>query len=488
MDQETTPLPHNLEAERSLLGAIFRNNDLYFEASEIVVKGDFFESWNGELFILIGDHLNANRRATVTSILHDVNQDADVGGLRASEVLAIIERSSVPAVSEVVREMAIQIRDLAMRRRAIDAALQIIADIHAAPVTIPAEELRAKMDATMATLFASTADLGLRHVFEAASDVLTTIEKFKDTAAGLGLALPLAHVEELTGPFAPGKLYVLGGASGSGKSALAQQIAEFIGREEAGKNVLFMSMEMGVDPIAERALAARTGISTGDIGRAKINREQHEVLFEAGQKLRGVNLWVDGTTMPSAGLIAAKARRMKRLKGLDLLVLDHLLHIGPVDPRLKEHENIRLNLQAINRLSKELAIPILLLAQLRSGAGEDRVVRRPRPSDLYNAGAVLQEAHVLFFVHRPEHLLREREPEADKGESTEHRQWADRVEAWAGRAEAILYKNRYGESFGVRELGFIGERVRFADDPNVRHFKDQPAALSDDDREWALTA
>lgn len=437
-------------------------NDAFFEVSGIVTAADFAEDWHGELWRLMHDQIVAGRDARASSLLHDQEQDADIGGVRASVYLADLERQAPP--SSLAQDLAKTIRDLALRRRLISAGEQLVAECFDAPASTRGEELRAKYDAAFAALFSTVADVGVRHIGDVSEMVLKRVARaIGGVVEGGGIELPLAAAQALVGSLMPGRLYVLAGAPGSGKSLLAQKIAKHASRPGAGV-ALFRSIEMEDEEVVERDLATLTGISAESIERGNVPPGDYETLVDAAALTNKHRLYIDSSSAPTAALIRAQAMRMKRLVGLDLLVVDHLLYIEKPDPRMPEFEAIRGNIKAMKRIAKDLGIPVLLLTQFNRefNAGP---VRRPTVSDLYNSSAIEQEADVILFVHREGYMLKRKEPPkgVTEKEKKEHSDWEARVMEAGDKAELILGKRRGGKGFGVRTVYFDEKAVDFVD-------------------------
>lgn len=464
--QSSGALPHNLDAERALLGTILVDNETLYEVGGLLVKGDFYEPGNGEIFTVLKDHIEAGRVATAVTILHDITQDADIGGMTASEYLALLTRSSVPRVAAV--ELARGIKDNAMRRRVIEAAEQMINEARYAPVTVAAETIRDKYDAAFSSLFATTEDLGIRKLHEFGTALVDQAAAAYEKDTDVGLAVGLKGVQDLTGPLLPASVYVLAGPPGSGKSALGQQIGEYVSatpRQSRGPKdtacpvSLMNSAEMPGTQVAGRALTAETGITSLKIRTARLAQREIEQLIEANERIRDIPFYVDGKKNPSVASIRSKALRLKRLVGLDLLIIDHLLYLAPPVRGMLTVEAIAPNMQEIKALADDLKVPVVVLAQLK-GSFNAGPVRRPMVSDLWNDSAVEQNADVIFFAHRPEYLHGRREP--DKG-AKDYPDWQAAMELWKGRAEIVLGKNRDGAGFGVSQMFFDAPRMRFSD-------------------------
>lgn len=280
----------------------------------------------------------------------------------------------------------------------------------------------------------------------------------------------------------PGRVYLLAGPPGSGKTGLAWQMARYVAKTEP---TLFFSIEMGDEELVERDLAGDTGIEADRIERAAINNAEMDKIMEAAGDLAMLKLYVDASTSPTVQTMRAKAMRMKRLKGLGGVFIDHLLYIENPTPKA-EFNGIRLNMQGLKKMAKDLDIPVVVLSQLKKEFGEGpwQQMRRPNVNDLYGGSAPEQESDVVLFVHREEYLLGRKEPAQgtkDRGD------WELARDKAAGKAELVLTKRRGGKGFGTRTFYFDGPKVRFSDQaPRVPYTLANPQGnmLDQADREF----
>ena len=457
-------LPHNHDSERSLIGSIFLRNDIVFDVMEIVAKADFHESFNGELFDLCKDHIGANRIATAQTLMPDINQDRVIdsaSGMKASEYMAGLAREGVTA--GLALELAKGIRNTSLLRRLITTAEQLASDARSAPVSIAAEVIRDKYDTAFRAFFPSLSDLGVKHIAQYGDMVLDDVYEAARGATGNGLGLGLAGCEEKIGPLMPGRLYLLAGAAGAGKSALVMQWLRYITRgqsPELQKIGLIFQAEMPGEEVARRELTRDTGIPgyAIEVG-AGLTNNQIQQLVDANNLMRPSGLHIEAGTTPSVSRIAAKAMRMKRSIGIDLAVIDHVMYLENPDPKAGEVAALWPNLRGLKTMAKDLAIPVVALMPLKGtfAAGE---VRRPTTADLFNPAAVDANADVIAFIHNPEYMLKRNEPAPD---DPRRQEWELKCQTWAGKAELLLAKRRGGKGYGVAALGWDERLVAFTD-------------------------
>jgi replicative DNA helicase len=227
-----------------------------------------------------------------------------------------------------------------------------------------------------------------------------------------------------------------------------------------GGIVGFFSLEMSAEQLATRIIAEQTKIPSYRIRRGEIDPADFDRIAEAAREMERIPLYIDETGGISIAQLAARARRLKRRKGLDLLIIDYIQLVQgstrrSSENRVQEITEITTNLKA---LAKELNIPIVALSQL-SRQVENRDDKRPQLSDLRESGSIEQDADVVMFVYREEYYLRNREPRVG---SEEHFKWQAEMEAVHGKAEVIIGKQRHGPT-GTVALQFQADVTRFAD-------------------------
>jgi replicative DNA helicase len=288
-----------------------------------------------------------------------------------------------------------------------------------------------------------------------------------------GTATGLRSLDRMMGGLQRSDLVILAGRPGMGKTALATNIAYNVakawvgevrpdGRTEAvnGGIVGFFSLEMSAQQLATRIISEQTEIASHRILRGEIDPGDFDRIAEAAREMEQIPLYIDETGGLSIAQLAARARRLKRQRGLDLMVVDYIQLLSgssrrAQEGRVQEVTEITTNLKA---LAKELNVPIVALSQL-SRQVENREDKRPQLSDLRESGSIEQDADVVMFVFREEYYLKNREPRPG---SEEHFKWQSDMEAVHGRAEVILGKQRHGPT-GTVQLQFKSDVTRFAD-------------------------
>jgi replicative DNA helicase len=289
-----------------------------------------------------------------------------------------------------------------------------------------------------------------------------------------GLSTGLQDLDRTMGGLQKSDLIILAGRPSMGKTALATNIAFNVakahrtetdgeGNEKTvdGGVVGFFSLEMSAEQLATRIIAEQSEIPSERIRRGMVDEAEFRRLVEATQQMQSIPLYIDHTGGISVAQLAARARKLKRQKGLDMIVVDYVQLLAgsskrASDNRVQEITEITTGLKA---LAKELDVPIIALSQL-SRQVEQREDKRPQLSDLRESGSIEQDADVVMFVFREEYYVQRQEPSTTKVE--EHQKWQDEMDQVQGIAEAIIGKQRHGPTGTVR-LQFSADVTRFSD-------------------------
>jgi replicative DNA helicase len=286
-----------------------------------------------------------------------------------------------------------------------------------------------------------------------------------------GLGTGLTDLDSRMGGLQQSDLIILAGRPGMGKTALATNIAYNVAKAWAGEIradghmgtvnggiVGFFSLEMSAEQLATRIISEQTGIPSNKIRRGAIDEGDFERIKDVSIELQNLPFYVDETGGLSIGQLAARARRLKRQRGLDLLVIDYIQLLQGTSRRSSENrvQEITEITTRLKALAKELNIPILALSQL-SRQVESRDDKRPQLSDLRESGSIEQDADVVLFVFREEYYLENKKPREGTAEFGE---WEKQITDAHGKAELIIGKQRHGPT-GTVELQFDAAVTRF---------------------------
>ncbi|PLX39225.1 MAG: replicative DNA helicase [Hyphomicrobiales bacterium] len=472
---ETAPLPrtapHNVEAERQLLGSILTNNDTFYRVSDFLEPVHFFLEPHREIYQRASELIRAGKVASPITVKSFFPTDHRIGELSVTQYLLRLAADATTIIN--AEDYARVIYDLALRRNLIRIGEDMVNIAFDAPVDMPPKSQIEDAERRLFELAESGRyDGGFFTFSDALADAIDMAAAAYQRDGHLsGIATGLEDVDRLMGGLQRSDLLVLAGRPGMGKTALATNIAYNIARSYRGEEqpdgslkavdggiVGFFSLEMSAEQLATRVLAEQAGIPSSEIRRGAIDEEQFAVLAATSREMQTVPLHIDQTGGLSIAQLAARARRLKRQKGLDVLIVDYLQLLQGSkrvsDGRVQEITEITTSLKA---LAKELAIPVIALSQL-SRQVETRDDKRPQLSDLRESGSIEQDADVVLFVFREEYYMKNKKP---KEGSEEFFTWQAEMERVAGVAELIVAKQRHGPT-GTIDLQFDADVTRFS--------------------------
>ncbi len=466
---QTEGLPCNIEAEQQLLGAILVNNDVYDRISSLVKPEHFFDPVHQRIFEIASARIRKNALASPVTLKAFMEEDAGLKELGGPAYLVRIAAAAISAYA--ARDYAQMIYDLAVRRDLIRLGQDISA--RAAQVDVEAEPREQIVDAEQKLYKLAeqgVAERGFQSFLKAVTDAVNMANAAYQRDGGLaGISTGLMDLDKKLGGLHPSDLIILAGRPSMGKTSLATNIAFNIaksykhglrpdGSEGAldGGVVGFFSLEMSAEQLAARILSEAAEVPSEQIRRGDMHEDEFRRFVEAAKSLESSPLYIDDTPALPIAQVAARARRLKRTHGLDVLIVDYLQLLRGLskDSRVQEVSEITQGLKAI---AKELNIPVIALSQL-SRQVESREDKRPQLSDLRESGSIEQDADVVMFVFREEYY-REREKPADH-DLDAMAKWQEIMESIHGKAEVIIGKQRHGP-IGTVELSFEGRFTRF---------------------------
>src|SRR5690242_17776357 len=474
---EATPLfrsaPHNIEVEQALLGAILVNNEAFYRVSDFLEPEHFFEPLHQKIYKDIGSLVRSGKTATPITLKTFLPADLDVAGLNANQYLARLATEATTVIN--AGDYGRTIYDLALRRSLIGIGEVMVNTAYDAPVDLGPQQQIEEAERRLYELAESGRyDGGFQRFAQALTTAVEMAAHAYERDGKLsGIATGLRDLDRMMGGLQPSDLIILAGRPGMGKTALATNLAYNIaktwrgevqpdGRMETvnGGIVGFFSLEMSAEQLATRIISEQTRLPSYRIRRGEIEPSDFDRIAEAAREMEAMPLYIDETGGLSIAQLAARARRLKRQKGLDLLVVDYIQLLSgsskrASEGRVQEVTEITTSLKA---LAKELVVPIIALSQL-SRQVENRDDKRPQLSDLRESGSIEQDADVVMFVFREEYYLHNREPRPG---TEEHFKWQAEMEAAHGKAEVIIGKQRHGPT-GTVKLHFEGEFTRFSD-------------------------
>ena len=463
-------MPHSIEAEQQLLGAILTNNDIFDRIAAIIGPEHFYDPVHARIFETAANRITKNALASPVTLKAFLEEDEGLKELGGPAYLARLAGAAISAFA--ARDYAQIIYDLAIRRELIAVGRDISAK--AAQVNVesePKEQLVEAEQQLYKLAEQGQSDTGFQSFLKAVTDAVNVAKAAYQRDGGLaGVSTGLIDMDKKLGGLHRSDLLILAGRPSMGKTSLATNIAFNIakaykhgalpdGSEGAveGGVVGFYSLEMSAEQLAARILSEASEVPSEQIRRGDMTEAEFRRFVEAAKQLEACPLYIDDTPALPISQLAARARRLKRTHGLDCLIVDYLQLVRPAtakDSRVNEVSEITQGLKAI---AKELDIPVVALSQL-SRQVESREDKRPQLSDLRESGSIEQDADVVMFVYREEYY-KEREKPGDH-ELDKMAVWQDEMERLHGRAEVVIGKQRHGP-IGTVELSFEGRFTRF---------------------------
>ena len=456
--------PSNLEAEQALLGSILVNNDILDEISTIVNSSIFYDPAHIKIYEVIENLNNKGMIAnpiTLKNFFEKDNMLSEVGG---TEYLVKLTRFSA-SVKQAI-DYAKIIHEMYLRRE-----LVLVSDkLSAETLNTNSQEKNAEkiIEDTERSLY----DLAERGTFsqsylkfnKALDETIKMATLAMQNEGGIvGVPTGLSDLDEKLGGLHKSDLVILAGRPSMGKTALATNIAfnasqHILSRQEKS-SVAFFSLEMSSEQLSTRILSEQARIKSDDIRRGKVSEEEINRYIETSRNIYNLPLFIDETPAITIAALSNRARRIKRLFGLSLVVVDYIQLMRSSsnrnDGRVQEISEIT---QGLKALAKELSVPVLALSQL-SRAVEQRDDKQPQLADLRESGSIEQDADVVMFVYREAYYLERKQPKLG---SIEHAEWQSKMNDVNGLADIILGKQRHGPT-GTVKVEFEGIYTKFKD-------------------------
>ena len=471
-EQSYRSAPQNLEAEQALLGAILVNNEAFYRVSDFLEASHFFEPVHRRIYQVAGELIRANKIANPVTIKTFLPADLAIGDITLNQYLARLAAEATTIIN--AEDYGRSVYDLALRRSLIGIGEDMVNVAYDAPVEMSPKEQIEEAEKRLYEVAEKGQFDGGFQPFDSA--LLTAIDMasaaYKRDGHLSGLATGLADLDRQMGGLQASDLVILAGRPGMGKSALATNIGFNIAKAWRGEVqpdgatktvnggiVGFFSLEMSSEQLATRIIAEQSGVPSSDIRRGRITEDQFASIVEAAREMNRIPFYLDQTGGLTIGQLSARARRLKRQRGLDLLIIDYIQLLQGSSKRGNENrvQEVTEITNQLKALAKELSVPILALSQL-SRQVENRDDKRPQLSDLRESGSIEQDADVVMFVYREEYYLKNKEP---KPGTIEYETWQNEMSQVHGVAEVIIGKQRHGPTGTVR-LWFEDRLTRFS--------------------------
>jgi replicative DNA helicase len=472
--------PTNQQAEQALLGALLANNRAYERVSEFLLPEHFADPIHGRVYQAISRRIERQELADAVTLKAEFEHSGVLDEVGGTAYLAQLLSAMVGIIN--AGEYGRAITDAWLRRQLIDIGETVVNNAFGTDTELDAQQQMEAAEQTLYDLAAKGGDNGGFVTFERAlTEAIKTAEKAFHRSGGIsGLTTGLRDLDRKTGGLHPSDLVILAGRPGMGKTALATKIAfgaarALLGEARAGgadvvprSTVAIFSLEMSAEQLAARLLSENARVSGEKIRKGEIEQKDFDRFVQVSRDIGALPLHIDDTPAITMSALRTRCRRLKRTKGLSMVMVDYLQLMRPAAGTRPENRVLEISMitQGLKALAKELAVPVIALSQL-SRAVESREDKRPMLSDLRESGSIEQDADMVMFVYREEYYIQQRKPkqiafENDEKFHTATEKWQRDMEAVHNRAELIIEKQRHGPT-GKIDLFFEGEFTRFAD-------------------------
>jgi replicative DNA helicase len=454
-------LPNNIEAEQAVIGSILVSNDIFDEISTFISSDNFYDPMHQKIFNAIHSLIFKGMLANPITLKNYFEDEKD--DLNIPEYLVKITKFST-SVRQAVEYSKI-IYDMFVRRELIKISEQTmdnakLTELDSSGQTIIENTEKSLFD--LAEKGSSNSNLvrfdeAMKQTIEMASAA------YKNEEGIVGVPTGLRDLDDKLGGLHQSDLIIIAGRPSMGKTSLATNIAFNAAQklQDSGKksSIAFFSLEMSSEQLSTRIISEQARISSNDIRRGRISDEQFDKFLETSKNIAELPLYIDETPAISIAAMSNRARRIKRLHGLDMIVVDYIqLMRGTTynkDGRVQEISQITQGLKAI---AKELGVPVVALSQL-SRQVEQRDDHKPQLADLRESGSIEQDADVVMFVYREGYYLSRKEP---REATVEHAEWQAKMNEVAHLAQIIIGKQRHGP-IGNVTLEFEERFTKFKD-------------------------
>ena len=464
VQDQINELPNNIEAEQSVIGSILISNEIFDDVNTYLVSKNFYDPMHQKIFNAIEKLIFSGMLAIPITLKNYFENEKDK--LNIPEYLVKITRFSTSnrqaiEYSKLIYDLFVKRELIKISENTIDLAKRNEIDNNGQKIIEQSE--KSLFDLAEKGAFASSLikfDDALKMTIDMASSA------YKNEEGIVGVPTGLRDLDDRLGGLHKSDLVIIAGRPSMGKTALATNIAFNAAKkiQETGKksSVAFFSLEMSSEQLSTRILAEQSRIKSNDIRRGKISEEQFDKFLETSKNIVDLPMFIDETPAISIAALSNRARRIKRIHGLELVVVDYIQLMTAVnsrrDGRVQEISEIT---QGLKALAKELSVPVLALSQL-SRAVEQRDNNKPQLADLRESGSIEQDADVVMFVYREAYYLERKEP---RPATVEYAEWQAKMGEVSNMAEIIVGKQRHGPTGNVF-LEFEAMFTKFKDIQN----------------------
>ena len=455
--------PNNIEAEQSVIGSILLSNEIFDEINMIIVSKNFYDPMHQKIFGAIEKLIYSGMLANPITLKNHFENEKDE--LNVPEYLVKVTKFSTSSRQAI--EYSKLIYDLFVKRELIKISENIIDTAKLNDLDNDGQKIIENFEKSLFDLaekgsFSNSLikfDEAMRQTIEMASSA------YKNDEGIVGVPTGLTDLDDRLGGLHKSDLIIIAGRPSMGKTALATNIAFNAAKklQDDGKksSIAFFSLEMSSEQLSTRILAEQSRIKSNDIRRGRISEEQFDKFIETSKDISELPLYIDETPAISIAALSNRARRIKRLYGLDMVVIDYIQLMRASnfkDGRVQEISEIT---QGLKALAKELSVPVVALSQL-SRAVEARDDKKPQLADLRESGSIEQDADVVMFVYREAYYLERKEP---RPATVEHAEWQAKMNEVSSLAEIIIGKQRHGPTGNIM-LEFEAMFTKFKDIQN----------------------
>ncbi len=453
-------LPNNIEAEQSVLGSILLSNEIFDDVNTIVSSSNFYDPMHQKIFAAIEQLIFKGMLANPITLKNYFEKEKDE--INVPDYLVKVTKFSTSLRQAI--EYSKIIYDMFVRRELIKISESTIESAKLNDLNINGQNIIENSEKFLFDLaergsFNSSLikfDEAMKMTIEMASNA------YKNEEGIVGVPTGLRDLDDRLGGLHKSDLVIIAGRPSMGKTALATNIAFNAAQklQESGKksSVAFFSLEMSSEQLSTRILAEQSRIKSNDIRRGRISEEQFDKFIETSKNISELPLFIDETPAISIAALSNRARRIKRIHNLDLIVIDYIQLMRAVNTKDGRVQEISEITQGLKALAKELSVPVLALSQL-SRAVEQRDDKKPQLSDLRESGSIEQDADVVMFVYREAYYLERKQP---RPATVEHAEWQAKMNEVSNLAEIIIGKQRHGPTGNIM-LEFEAMFTKFKD-------------------------
>ena len=456
-------LPNNIEAEQSVIGSILLSNEIFDDINMLISSKNFYDPMHQKIFSAIESLIYKGMLANPITLKNFFENEKDE--LNIPEYLVKITKFSSSTRQTI--EYSKLIYDLYVKRELIKISGNIIDSAKLNDLDNDGQKIIENFEKSLFDLaekgsFSSSLvkfDEAMRQTIEMASNA------YKNEEGIVGVPSGLSDLDDRLGGLHKSDLVIIAGRPSMGKTALATNIAfnaaKKIQNDGRKSSIAFFSLEMSSEQLSTRILAEQSRIKSNDIRRGRISEDQFDKFIETSKNVSELPLYIDETPAISIAALSNRARRIKRLYGLDMVVVDYIQLMRASNFKEGRVQEISEITQGLKALAKELSVPVLALSQL-SRAVEQRDDKKPQLSDLRESGSIEQDADVVMFVYREAYYLKVKEP---RPATVEHAEWQAKMNEVSHLAELIIGKQRHGPTGNIT-LEFEEMFTKFKDIQN----------------------